>query len=469
MSSAGATYRDTAEAAWQWTLGQVRWADDGPWIPTSVTGDEPQVPDDRDGMHSGIAGLAHTLAEIRLSRPWTAAETKLGDAIAERLIREIPGCSDVTFFDGLVSTIGALVALDRLDGVRAAVVRLQELAADDGWPQTLMVPPRFAPGARIHDMTLGTAGVLLGGVWAARHGVEGGRELADHAAGILLTEIALAGAEAEAEVGAGVDAEARAAVGAEVGAIDVGWPFVPRRFRPEAGAVMPNLSHGLAGVAAALASAGLSLGRPELVAAATKVSEQLVSLGVTDGRGFIVQRYIPTEINDEDEFTYTWCHGASGTSLAFAALDAAGVKSVAGTAPADWRARCLHSVRTSGLPARLHPGFWDNDGRCCGTAGVGDILLDSWHRTGSAEDLAFATLLADTLVEHAFHEGGTYWRFTEHRNENPLLPPAVGWMQGAAGIAAYLLHTARVVEQGTAAQPQQRMDTWWAAPADAHH
>ncbi len=442
MRSAGATYRETAEAAWQWTLGQVRWADDGPWIPTNVAGDEPVVPEDRDGMHSGIAGLAYTLAEIRLSRPWTAFESDLGDAIAERLIREIPGCSDVTYFDGLVSTIGALVALDRLDGVRAAVSRLQELAADDGWPQTLMLPPRFAAGARIHDMTLGTAGVLLGGVWAARYGVEGGRELAEHAGEILLAETIHAEAGAEGS--------------------DVGWPFVPRRFRTESGAVMPNLSHGLAGVSAALASAGLSLDRPDLVTAATKISEQLITLGVKDGPGFIVQRYIPTEINDEDEFTYTWCHGASGTSLAFAALDAAGVKAIAGTAPADWRERCLYSVRTSGLPARLHPGFWDNDGRCCGTAGVGDIVLDSWHRTGSADDLAFATLLADTLVERAVREGGTYWRFIEHRNEDPLLPPAVGWMQGAAGIAAYLLHTARVVEQGAAAEPQPRMDTWWA-------
>jgi hypothetical protein len=444
VSSAGAAYRETAEAAWRWTLGQVRWAEDGPWIPTSVTGDEPVVPDDRDGMHSGIAGLAYTLAEIRLSRAWTGAEGDLADAIAERLTREIPGCSDVTFFDGLVSTIGALVALDRPDGVRAAVARLQELAEGDGWPQALMVPPRFAPGARIHDMTLGTAGVLLGGVWAARHGVDDGRELAERAAEILLAETLLA-------------------------ETDVGWPFVPRRFRSEPGAVMPNLSHGLAGVTAALASAGLSLGRPDLVSAAAKVSEQLVALGVTDGRGFVVQRYIPTEINDEDEFTYTWCHGASGTSLAFAALDAARVKSVAGTTPADWRERCLYSVRTSGLPARLHPGFWDNDGRCCGTAGVGDILLDSWHRTGSVEDLAFATLLADTLVDRAVHEGGTYWRFIEHRNEDPLLPPAVGWMQGAAGIAAYLLHTARVVEQGVAAEAQPRMDTWWATGADAHH
>ncbi|MGC4942380.1 lanthionine synthetase LanC family protein [Kribbella sp. DT2] len=450
MSSAGATYRETAEAAWQWTLAQVRWGDDGPWIPTSVTGssgspgfsglsgDQPEIPDDRDGMYSGIAGLAHTLAEIRLSRPLTSVESELADGIAERLIRGIPSCSDVTFFDGLVSTIGALIALDRLDGVRAAVARSHELAEHDGWPQTVMVPPRFLPGARIHDMTLGTAGVLLGGVWAARHGVDGGREFADRAAEILLTE-------------------------AETETADVGWPFMPRRFRADAGAVMPNLSHGLAGVSAALASAGLSLGRPELIAAAARVGEQLVSLGVTDGRGFVVQRYIPTDVNDEDEFTYTWCHGASGTSLAFAALDAAGVESVAGAAPADWRERCLYSVRTSGLPARLHPGFWDNDGRCCGTAGVGDILLDAWHRTGSEEDLTFAILLADTLVEHALHEGGTYWRFTEHRNEDPLLPPAVGWMQGAAGIAAYLLHTARVVEQGAEAKTQPRMDTWWAS------
>jgi hypothetical protein len=65
------TYRGLAEAAWRWVLNQVRW-DDGPWIPASVT--IPAVTDapwDRDGMHSGVGGLAHVLAEIRLARPWT--------------------------------------------------------------------------------------------------------------------------------------------------------------------------------------------------------------------------------------------------------------------------------------------------------------------------------------------------------------------------------------------------------------
>jgi hypothetical protein len=188
-----------------------------------------------------------------------------------------------------------------------------------------------------------------------------------------------------------------------------------------------------------------------------------VAVGVTDGQGFVVPRYIPDDTSDEDKYTYNWCHGASGTSLLFLALDRAEVKEIAGETPLAWHRRCLHSVRTSGLPARLHPGFWDNDGRCCGTAGVGDVFLDAWHRSGDEDDLAFALYLADTLVERAVVDGdGAYWRFIEHRAEEPLLPPGVGWMQGAAGIAGYLFHVSRVVEHGSGAEPAPRMDSWWA-------
>jgi hypothetical protein len=52
----------------------------------------------------------------------------------------------------------------------------------------------------------------------------------------------------------------------------------------------------------------------------------------------------------------------------------------------------------------------------------------------------------------------------EHRNPDPLLPPGVGWMQGAAGIAAFLLRMARVLEEGRGAPAVPRMDTWWAVP-----
>ncbi|HRK48597.1 MAG TPA: hypothetical protein PK324_23410, partial [Nocardioides sp.] len=61
---------DVAEAAWRWVLDQVRYDADGVWIPLHPDATEPSW--DRDGMHSGVGGLAHVLAEIARSRPWTA-------------------------------------------------------------------------------------------------------------------------------------------------------------------------------------------------------------------------------------------------------------------------------------------------------------------------------------------------------------------------------------------------------------
>jgi hypothetical protein len=435
------TYADLGDAAWRWVLDQVRWDDDGPWIPESVPYDGP-VPDDRDNMHSGIGGLAHVLAEIRESRPWTDEETTLADATATRVRRDLAGRSHYTYFDGLVSDLGVLSALEA-GGEDAVVARLVELAQDDGWDQPFLGPD--APEhSRINDVTLGTAGIVLGAVWAHRRGTPGAADLAHRAADILLAE-------------------------GEPTETGTNWSFVPRRFtvdQPPArrDRQMPNWSHGLAGIAAALAVVGRELGRPDLVEAARSGAAHLVTMGDRSDGGFRLPHVIPHQ-PDMDEFTYTWCHGPTGTSLLFTALEHAGVEEVAGETPAQWHRRCLHSVRTSGVPERLHPGFWDNDGRCCGTAGVGDVFLDAWQRRGVEDDLAFAVVLGDALVERAITEGDrACWRFTEHRNEDPLLPPGVGWMQGVAGIAAYLLRLARVLREGRTTPAVARLDTWWNLP-----
>ena len=432
-------HQRTADAAWRWVLDQVRHDEHGPWVPTAATDppvDEP--PSDRDGMHSGVAGLAHVLAEIRLARAWTAEESALADAITTRLRATVAETTDTTYFDGLVSTIGALIALDA-DGAEEAVARLAALAGADGWPQTIVGPPRALPEARINDVTLGTGAVLVGALWAHRYAVPGARDLAEQAADILLAE-------------------------AEEHSSGLNWSFVPRRFRLAEASDMPNFSHGLAGIAAALAAAGVTLDRPDLVDAARRGGDHLVTLADTSDDGFVVPRMVPfPEGRDFDPVTYTWCHGPAGTSLLFLALDRAGVDDVAGEPTLSWHRRCLHSVRTSGIPERLHPGFWDNDGRCCGTAGVGDVLLDAWQRLGHDDDLAFALHLADTLVDRALVDGDrACWRFVEHRNPEPLLPPGVGWMQGTAGIAAFLFRCARIGRQGRAADAVARMDTWWA-------
>jgi hypothetical protein len=417
------TYRGTAEDAWRWVLDQVCHDDSGVWIPEFPGGD--LGVGHREGMYAGVGGLAHVLAEIRLSREWTAREQELADAVVARVRAGIGVTTDATFFNGLVSAISVLTTLGA-PGAGAAVARLLELSTPDGWPQEFLEPPRYLPGARVHDVAVGTAGVLLGAVWARRHDVEGAAELARTAAEVLLAE------REQAEVGAN-------------------WRWVPERFTTNDWH-SPNFSHGVAGVAAAFAVAGAEFGRPDLVEAAAEGAEHLVALADTGDGGFRVRRRVPVE--DADPFSYGWCHGPTGTSLLWPALRHAGIAEVAGVDVAEWHRRCLHSILVSGLPERKYPGFWDNDGRCCGTAGVGDMLLDSGQHTD------FAFRLADVVVERAIPDGsGVCWRFTEHRDDDPLLPPGIGWMQGAAGIAGFLFHADRVEQGDTRSVP--RMDTWW--------
>jgi hypothetical protein len=101
---------------------------------------------------------------------------------------------------------------------------------------------------------------------------------------------------------------------------------------------------------------------------------------------------------------------------------------------------------------------------------VGDVLLDaaqdSTDPTRADVLLGAAGTMADALVERAIRdEVGARWRFVEYRQDPPLLPPGTSWMQGAAGIAAFLFRVARVTEAGLHAAIVDRPDQWWAVPA----
>jgi lantibiotic modifying enzyme len=289
----------------------------------------------------------------------------------------------------------------------------------------------------VTDLVLGSAGVVLAAIWA------GG----EHARDIAAT---------------GGESLLRAADQAE-GGLDWGMlPGSPSR--------SPNYSHGTAGIATALAIAGEALHREDFIAAARQGAQHLLAVGWLDDGGFIIPHTLPYSSRNVEPVTYTWCHGPAGTSLLFAALAHAGVTKVAGLEVTQLRQRCLHSILASGVPRRLRPGFWDNDGRCCGTAGVGDVLLDAAQdcpdRARSDTLLQAARTMADALVERAIRDpAGARWRFTEHRQDPPLLPPGTSWMQGAAGIAAFLLRLARVIQDGPAAPVVDRPDQWWAVPA----
>src|SRR5262249_32703486 len=173
---------------------------------------------------------------------------------------------------------------------------------------------------------------------------------------------------------------------------------------------------------------------------------------------------------DVEPVTYNWCHGPAGTSQLFAALALAGVAEVAGLPVAWLRQRCLDAIFASGVPRRLRPGFWDNGGRCCRAAGVGDVLLDAAQDCGdqarAGRLLQGARTMADALAERAIRDrAGAYWRFTEHRRDPSLLPPGTSWMQGVAGIAAFLLRMARGIDSGPTPPGVDRPDPWGAVPA----
>jgi hypothetical protein len=433
---ASEAYRELGEAAWSWVLSHVS-EDDGPWLPESVTEDwrHTAPAEDRDSLYAGIGGLAPVLAEIAQHRALSDVEQELAARIVARLATKASLRTEPSLYDGLAGNVTALKLLAP-GREPIALQRLADLMTPAGWKTTL----EFEPGsdAPLTDLVMGTAGIVLTAIWA------GG----DHAEKIATT---------------GGESLLRAADQTEAG---LDWGMLPGW--PSRG---PNYSHGTAGIAAALAIAGAALNRQDFVQAAIQGAQHLLAVGSLDDDGFIVPHTIPPSTRDVEPVTYTWCHGPAGTSYLFAALSHAGVAEVAGMEVNGLRQRCLHSILTSGVPHRIRPGFWDNDGRCCGTAGVGDPLLDAVQDctdpARAATLLEGARTMGDALVERAIRDqAGAYWRFLEHRQDPPLLPPRTSWMQGAAGIAAYLLRLARVMEDGLGAPVVDRPDQWWAVPAD---
>jgi lantibiotic modifying enzyme len=203
---------------------------------------------------------------------------------------------------------------------------------------------------------------------------------------------------------------------------------------------MPNFSHGAAGIGFALGTAGIVLERPDLLAVAVAAGERLARLGARPDGTIAVPHSIPLR-DPGAAVSFGWCHGPSGTLRLFELLESADP----GHGWADRARACRQAVRSSGLPSRLYPGFWDNLGQCCGSAGVGEMALDSYQDTGDAAWLDWAGELAADVLEHRIADaGGVRWSNTEHRAAPPELPPVTGWSQGAAGIAAWLLRLTRV-------------------------
>lgn len=223
---------------------------------------------------------------------------------------------------------------------------------------------------------------------------------------------------------------------AELGIPEAGgrkWRFANT---PEAKRLMPNFSHGTAGIAYALATLHLETGRKEPLEAALAGARYLQSVANTEGDGCLIFHHEP-EPDGRNLYYLGWCHGPAGTVRLFYQL----ARSTKDDAWMGWVRRGTRSIVASGIPEKQAPGFWNNAGQCCGLAGVADLFLRLYKATGEAEPLAFARRVGETLMAKATPAGeGLKWVHAEHRVRPDYVYAQTGYMQGAAGIGMLLLH-----------------------------
>ncbi|WP_329222119.1 lanthionine synthetase C family protein [Streptomyces sp. NBC_01485] len=211
-----------------------------------------------------------------------------------------------------------------------------------------------------------------------------------------------------------------------------------------------HISHGSLGIAYALAAVGADTGRADLVELARAGVAEVVSRDEAGPEGFLVPHSDPPHRPDiVQRHSYGWCHGPAGDAQVFRLLrDVLGEPSWAELAD-----RCWHTVTRSGLPQRLRPGFWDNNGRCCGTAGVLALACDRIAERGDSPDSAdsrdFARILVADLASHATRDAeGARWSNVAHRPAPGDLEPETGWAMGNAGIVRELLRYLRLSKGG---------------------
>jgi lantibiotic modifying enzyme len=411
---------EAGREALRWVTDAAAPADGGATWPETRAAGAPTW----DHLYDGTAGVLFALAEARLSgiadfddHAWAAAGRLRGliEAQAARAIAaDVAGAPYCGFYTGLSGYAAALRAWAAVSAdsqaARAAQAAVRAIAG---------LAARGQPVSAIRDLLAGQAGILLVLVKVGNADVWPAAELiADH----LIAE--------------------------------ADWPDGEPDWNAneDISCYLPNFSHGAAGIGYALAAASGPLRRPDLLDVALSAGRRLVRLGSRPDGTLAVPHSIPQQ-DWAAPVSYGWCHGPAGTVRLFELLG----RLRPGEGWDDHAAAGRRAVRESGLPARLYPGFWDNLGQCCGTAGVGELALDRYQQGGGQQWLAWAqTLARDVLDRCIADESGVRWSQTEHTLSPPELEPAVGWMQGAAGIASWLLRLARLQRDGPSAQR-----IWW--------
>jgi Lanthionine synthetase C-like protein len=189
------------------------------------------------------------------------------------------------------------------------------------------------------------------------------------------------------------------------------------------GYVSLGLSHGTAGVAYALAAAAQRLRRPDLLQIAQDAAHGMIAIA-DQPDGWALPVRIPPRGQGQLPVMFGWCHGVAGTIRLFGLLNSIDPQP-------EWAQAVeasLRAIRASRLPERLFPGYWDNVGRCCGTASVGQLLTQLAISSGDRGLIDWAQQLAHDLLDRTrlrnTADGRTLacWSNTDYQAPEPELP-----------------------------------------------
>jgi lantibiotic modifying enzyme len=379
-------------------------------------------------LYSGAPGVVLFYLELHA---FTGERTFLDEAVrgALDIAATIPAGGAPAQGAGLyVGLAGQVVVLDKVHAVsgrdelrRAAVRGARSLAARFG---TAEPPP-----SEVTDIVSGTAGAGLA-LLALTHLVGDQAVESARRAGDRLVAAALSVGEGQRK-----------------------WLMAPTIARE-----LPNFSHGTAGVSYFLATLAQQGGERRHLDAALDGARYLQSLMVPSGGGQVI-RHNGTE-QGRALFYLSWCHGPAGTSRLWERL-----RRLDGDA--RWRRleeAGAQGIVGQGVPERRTAGFWQNVAQCCGNAGVAEYFLERHRQRGGAADLAYARRHADDLLRLATVEGDRQrWVQAENRVSPHDAAAQTGWMQGAAGVGAMLLHLDAAVEQRVVPRATVLPDSPWGA------
>jgi hypothetical protein len=339
-------------------------------------------------LYRGTAGVALTLLEGARhfgDDRYAPAIEAAGDALTVA----VDDLEDSSLYFGLTGVAVALRALDRDAAADRALQRVRERFDGTRWNE-------------MFELLVGNAGIGLGAL---------------HAGDLDLAVLALTPYLRTADPTPG----------------GVNWAVRPSPPRSH------HMAHGTLGIVYALAAVGSAAGRSDMIELALAGAADVVSRNEAGPDGFLVPHSDPPHRPELIErYSLGWCNGPAGDAQAFRLLGSV-------TGDPAWAAladRCWHTVTSSGLPERIRPGFWDNSGHCCGTAGVLATACDRG-------DLDFAGVLVDDLAARTTVDGtGARWSNHEHRATPSELKPETGWAMGSAGIIRELLRYSRLRSGG---------------------